>query len=242
MHLCGEFVNIVVKLKHHLRHMIIFYAIYDISAAHTDDLLVSWLFFCFQFLFLLAYFIEGLACTAVLRIIGFNGDIIGDTCLVISGWISSPGGRNTNCILGGYLIATNAVYRCVLDCAMHLCGEFVDIVVKLKHHLWNMTLSFAIYDMSAAHTNDLLVSRVFHCLQFRFLVAYFIVGLVCMAVLRTIGFNGAIISNILLIISDWIIIPAGRNSNCIFWGYLFATNAVFIDVYFIVVCTGAANL
>ena len=58
--------------------MIISYAVDDMSATHTNDLHVSWVFLCLQLRFIFAYFLEGLACMSILRIIGSNGRIIGD--------------------------------------------------------------------------------------------------------------------------------------------------------------------
>ena len=58
--------------------MIISYAVDGMSAAHSDDLHVSWVFLCLQFRFIAMYFAEVFPCMAVLRIIGFNGGIIGD--------------------------------------------------------------------------------------------------------------------------------------------------------------------
>ena len=89
--------------------MIISYDIYDMSATHTDDLHVFWVFLNLQFRFIAVYFIVVFPYLAVFRIIAFNGGNIGDRRLVITGWIISPGGRNTTCIFWGYLFATNAV-------------------------------------------------------------------------------------------------------------------------------------
>ena len=115
MHRCGEFVNNVVKLKRHLWHMPISYGVHYIYATHTYDLNVSRLFLHLQFRFIPAYFIEGLACTADLRILGINGCIISDRCLVISGWTISPVGMYTNCIFLGYSFVTNvALWMCTL--------------------------------------------------------------------------------------------------------------------------------
>ena len=217
MHQCGQFANTVVKLKHHLSHMIISYAIDDMSPTHTDDFHVSWVFLCLQFRFILAYFIGGLACMAVLRIIAFNRGIIGARWIDISGWTIGPRGRDTNCISWGYLFATNAVYRCVLYCGMDRCGQFASAVVKIKHHLWHMIISYDIHDMPATHTDDLHVSWIFLCLQFLFIDVYFTVVFLCMAVLRIIAFNGGIIGDRWLVISGWIISPGGTNTTCICW-------------------------
>ena len=117
-------------------------------------------------------------------------------------------------------------YWCLLYCGMHRCGEFANIIVKLKHHFWQMILSSSIDDMSASHTDDLHVFWVFFCIQFWFIAVYFIEGLACMAVLRLIAFNESFIGDRWMAISGWLISPGGRNTTCIFWGYSFATNAV----------------
>ena len=100
----------------------------------------------------------------------------------------------------------------------------VKNVVKLKHRSWHMIISYAVADTSATHTNDLHAFCVFLCHQFRFISAYSIEGLACTAVLRTIGFNGYIISDRWLSVACWTISPAGMYTNCIFMGYLFVTN------------------
>ena len=47
-------------------------------SAHTHDLHAFLVFLCLQFRFIPTYFIEALACTADLRILGINGCIISD--------------------------------------------------------------------------------------------------------------------------------------------------------------------